>query len=99
MKRSCVQFGASVGLISGLMGSGLSHAARTAVVDVDQTDMLRGPQKSSQVLMHLKKGQRVTASNYPTEGYYKIRTVDGTLGWVKADTLELGPMPDLKNSE
>ncbi len=74
-----------------------AHAARTAVVDVDKTEMLRGPQKDSQVLTVLKKGQHVTASNYPTEGYYKVRTVDGTLGWVKANTLELGPMPDLKN--
>jgi uncharacterized protein YgiM (DUF1202 family) len=76
-----------------------AYAARTAIVDVDQTDMLRGPQKDSEVLTHLNKGQHVTASNYPTEGFYKIRTVDGTLGWVKANTLELGPMPDLKDSK
>jgi uncharacterized protein YgiM (DUF1202 family) len=76
-----------------------AFAARTAVVDVDQTEMLRGPQKNSEVLQTLKKGQHVTASNYPTEGYYKVRTVDGTLGWVKANTLELGPMPDLKESK
>jgi uncharacterized protein YgiM (DUF1202 family) len=75
-----------------------AFAARTAIVDVDQTEMYRGPQKDSQVLQYLKKGQHVTASNYPTEGYYKVRTVDGTLGWVKASTLELGPMPDLKES-
>jgi uncharacterized protein YgiM (DUF1202 family) len=76
-----------------------AFAARTAVIDVDQTEMLRGPQKNSEVLQYLKKGQHVTASNYPTEGYYKVRTVDGTLGWVKANTLELGPMPDLKESK
>lgn len=85
-------------LILGMLGVlPQAHAARTAVVDVDQTELYRGPQKDSQVLTHLKKGQHVTASNYPTEGYYKVRTVDGTLGWVKANTLELGPMPDLKS--
>jgi uncharacterized protein YgiM (DUF1202 family) len=82
-----------------LMGIAMSaHAARKATVDVDQTEMLRGPQKDAGVLMRLKKGQKITASNYPTEGYYKVRTSDGTLGWVKADSLVLGPMPDLKDS-
>jgi uncharacterized protein YgiM (DUF1202 family) len=75
-----------------------AHAARTAVVDKDNTDLLRGPQQDAQVVTELKKGQHVTASNYPTEGYYKVRTVDGTIGWVKANTLILGPMPDLKSS-
>lgn len=88
-----------LGWILSLMVVAQAHAARTALVDVDQTAMLSGPQKDSQVLAHLKKGQHVTASNYPTEGYYKIRTVDGTLGWVKANTLELGPMPDLKDAK
>jgi uncharacterized protein YgiM (DUF1202 family) len=74
---------------------GVAHAARRAKVDVDNTEMYRGPQKDSEVLTHLKKGQRLTASNYPTEGFYKVRTVDGMIGWVKADTLNLGPMPDL----
>lgn len=82
-----------------LCSSASAFAARTAVVDVDQTELLRGPQKSSEVLQYLKKGQHVTASNYPTEGYFKVRTVDGTLGWVKANTLELGAMPDLKDSK
>jgi uncharacterized protein YgiM (DUF1202 family) len=88
-----------LGLALALCWIAPAFAARTAVVDVDQTEMYRGPQKDSQVLQYLKKGQHVTASNYPTEGYYKIRTVDGTLGWVKANTLELGPMPDLKDSK
>lgn len=95
MKKSAIFF--SMFLALGMATQ--ARAARTAVIDVDKTELFRGPQSDSQVLTYLKKGQHVTASNYPTEGYYKVRTIDGTLGWVKANTLELGPMPDLKSSK
>ena len=72
-------------------------AARNAVVDVD-TDLFSIPKAKATTLERLKKSAHVTASNYPTEGFYKVRAPDGTLGWVKADTLELGPMPDLSSN-
>lgn len=78
-----------------LLGVSSAYAARTAIVDVDAIDLLTVPKPKAASILKLKKGTKLAASNYPTEGYYKVRTSDGTLGWVKADTLELGPMPDL----
>lgn len=71
-----------------------AYAARSAVVDVE-TDLLTVPKNTASSVTRLKKGTKVAASNYPTEGYYKVRTPEGTLGWVKGNTLILGPMPDL----
>ena len=75
-----------------------ARAARHGKVDVDGTEVLGAPRKSANVLMKLKVGQKVMVSNYPTEGYYKVRTSNGTLGWVKADSLILGPLPDLSQN-
>lgn len=67
----------------------VTRAAQVAVVDVDGTSFLDGPQKGATIVLKLKKGTRLDVSNYPTEGYYKARTMDHKLGWVKADTLDL----------
>lgn len=66
------------------------------MVDSDSGgELLKTPDKTSEVILKVKKGQKLTASNYPTAGYFKVRMPDGTLGWMRSDILELGPMPDL----
>ncbi len=79
------------------IGLGLAsraHAARGAKVDLPDVPMYKGPGKKYAEVMRLKKGTRLHASNYPTEGFYKVRTGAGQIGWVKAETLLLDPMPE-----
>ncbi len=69
----------------------LALAAQSATVDVDQLEIYDGPGKQYHVIDHLSKGMGVSASNLPTQGFYKIRTGTGQLGWVAADSLVLHP--------
>lgn len=67
--------------------------ARFAKVDDDNVVVYQGPSEKSDILAKVKKGTRLYASNLPTEGYYKVRTAAGVVGWIKADVLELEPVP------
>lgn len=73
-------------------------AARRAVVDAAEVEVRKGPTDESEILAKLSKGSQLAVSNYPTEGFYKVRTPKGEIGWVKADTLVLGALPDLKGN-
>jgi hypothetical protein len=68
-----------------------AQAARGAIVDLDALDVRQGPGPRFKSLEKLGKGDPVTASNQPIEGYYKVRTASGTIGFVPADTLVLQP--------
>src|SRR4051812_17938488 len=65
---------------------GVAFAAKLATVD-QETPLRKGPSEKSVSVRKLRKGIRLTISNYPTEGFYKVRTVRNEIGWVKADTL------------
>ena len=64
-----------------------AHAAYPARVDVDETPLYQFPKEDAEVLKTLRQGEALAISNYPTQGYYKARTIDGDVGWVKADVL------------
>lgn len=99
MKRESFKFLIFTFLISYAFSTAV-WAARTAIVDVEGgADFLKSPDKTSEVLQKLKKGQKLIVSNYPTAGYFKARLPDGTLGWMRSDILELGPMPDLSQGK
>jgi uncharacterized protein YgiM (DUF1202 family) len=83
-----ILFFIAVVLIASLRNPAEAQAARLATVD-RVTKLYKGPKETSQVLRELPKGTRLTASTYPTEGFYKVRTVQKELGWVKADILVL----------
>jgi opacity protein-like surface antigen len=76
----------------------LAYAARGAVVDVEAVELREGPGTSYKTVETLARGASVTASNQPTEGYYKVRAASGAIGFVQADTLVLEPMPDLSDT-
>lgn len=64
-------------------------ASRYAQVDVDSLEILAGPSRTFPVLETLKRGAPLTASNLPLEGYFKVRTASGVLGWVHAEQIKL----------
>lgn len=64
-------------------------AAQLAIVDVDKTPLYEMPNTSSKVQIPLKKGQKLAASTYPLNGYYKVKTGNGLIGWVTSETLIL----------
>jgi hypothetical protein len=68
-------------------------AARAGTVDEDQAELYEGPGKKYKVLEKVSKGTSIAASNFPTEGFYKVKTASGSTGWMSADALVLGPPP------
>ena len=72
-------------------------AAQPARVDADGTKIMSGPSKSSQVVAKLARGAAVAASNYPTQGYYKVRH-HSEVGWISADALKF-PLHDREEED
>jgi hypothetical protein len=70
-----------------------AQAAQWARVIDDQVDFYDGPTRKHHSLRKLSKGTMLQASNYPTEGYYKVRLQDGTIGWIKGAVLLLKGTP------
>ena len=81
---------AAIAFVAGFAaGATGAWAAQPARVDVDGVTLTEGPMKTSRTLAKLHKGQALAVSNYPTQGFYKARTSEGTVGWVSGDSLEL----------
>ena len=68
-------------------------AAQPARVDEAGTPLYETLGKNKQVVQQLPRGAPVAASNYPTNGYYKVRTSDGKVGWIHADHLVFKQSP------
>src|SRR3954453_20346412 len=79
-------------LIIELVGSS-AWAARGARVDDEDVPVYVNPDAKSKVLTRLKQGIEIVASNLPTQGFYKVRLRNKTVGWIAADTLALRPIP------
>ncbi len=62
-------------------------AARSGQIIVDEANVYEYPQYSSKTISKLKKGEGLTVSNLPTEGFYKVRLRNGDLGWVSGNDL------------
>jgi hypothetical protein len=62
-------------------------AAQSAVVGVDATAVYSSPDKNSKILEKLTKGTKLPASNNPTQGFFKVRTPSGKVGWVESMSL------------
>ena len=69
--------------------SALALAARPARVDVQDAELYEGPGRGFRLIEKLPKGTGVAISNVPTEGYFKVRTSAGTVGWIAADALQI----------
>lgn len=69
-------------------------AAQPASVGVPETRVLEAPRSDARSIETLVRGDPVTASNQPTDGYYKIRTASGQVGYVPESELSMsGPPP------
>lgn len=93
MKSAFYRLGTLAAFALCVMVPAVAFAARFATVDDDEVIVHKGPGKKFDEVSRLKRGARIHASNYPTEGYYKVRTPAGKIGWVKADSLVLDPIP------
>lgn len=79
-------------VVAGL-GSVTALAARAGRVDIDDTPLYEGPGKGYRLIEKLPKRTPIAASNLPIEGFFKIRTPQGTVGWASGDALVLQPAP------
>lgn len=64
-----------------------TEAARYAVVDVNSAFVFETPHPKSKILQELPKDSMISTSNFPIGSYYKVRTSEGTIGWVSAEVL------------
>ncbi len=71
-----------------------AHAARPARIDVEGAELFEGPGRGYPVTEKLSRGTQVSASTYPTEGFYKVRTGSGVIGWVSVDSIVVDDLPD-----
>ncbi len=74
-----------------------SSAARPARVTAEEAPLLKEPNEGAEVIEALRKGRALAASNYPVDGYHKVRTSTGSVGWVDPVHLVLFDIPE--NSE
>jgi hypothetical protein len=72
-----------------MIGGQHASAARSAVVDSDKAELREGPGEKFKVVDKLPKGTPLAASNQSIEGYFKVRTASGAIGFVSADALIL----------
>jgi hypothetical protein len=69
-----------------------SLASRRGVLTAD-TPIYLGPSVKQKIVGKASAGSAIDASNYPTEGFFKVRLPNGTLGWIQGDNLKLDPPP------
>ncbi|OFZ54888.1 MAG: hypothetical protein A2428_11730 [Bdellovibrionales bacterium RIFOXYC1_FULL_54_43] len=85
MRHSRLWFCLLFGVFVSLEFSAVAWAARETVIEHPNAELRQGPGKKFPLLAKLPAGTWVSASNYPIDGYYKIRTLMGQIGWVPAD--------------
>lgn len=66
-----------------------AHAAQTAVVDVDVAPIMDKPKHGAGMVDKARRGTTIILSNHPTEGFYKVRMPNGTIGWIPVDAIRL----------
>jgi hypothetical protein len=67
------------------LASGAAHAAQSGKVIVDSAVVHEFPQAESKPLDQVTKDTVVAVSNLPTEGFYKVRTQSGVVGWISGN--------------
>jgi hypothetical protein len=76
--------------LSLLLGSSSALAAKNGVIEGKNVNLFSDPNKSSDVITAVTNGEPVIMSNYPTQGFYKVRTAAGQVGWVDANSVTVG---------
>jgi hypothetical protein len=67
-----------------------AHAAQLLKVEVDRAKIFEGPSRSAGVVSELPLDMPLAASNLSIQGFYKIRTEDGRLGFIEVSNV--GPL-------
>jgi hypothetical protein len=62
-------------------------AAQIGKVITDKASILEFPQKSARVVGTVRKGMAYPVSNFPTEGFYKLKTASGDYGWISGNDI------------
>lgn len=66
-----------------------AQAAQVAQVIADEAVLHEYPQASSRALVRIQKGEQITVSNLPTEGFYKARAKTGEVGWLSGNDIHV----------
>lgn len=64
-----------------------AEAARYALIDVNSAFVFEIPNPKSKILQKLPKDSIILTSNVPIGSYYKVKTSQGTIGWISAEVL------------
>lgn len=67
--------------------AGVAQAAQLGQIDADSAKIYRLPQGDAEIVTTVKKGDYLTVSNYPYEGYYKVRTTKGEVGFIDTNDI------------
>ncbi len=73
-----------------LLGATSAYSAQNAEVIVDNAAVREYPQGTSKVIGTLGRGDQVAVSNFPTEGFYKVRISGGETGWISGNDILAG---------
>ena len=73
-------------LMIAVLGQG-AWAAQIGKVVTDKASILEFPQKSARVIGEVRKGMSYPVSNFPTEGFYKLKTASGDYGWISGNDI------------
>jgi hypothetical protein len=84
--------GGIIGLLL-LLASAPAFAARLGTIENDATELHESAAVKSRVIDKLAKGTQLAVSNQTIEGFYKVRTSAGVVGFVVADSLILQANP------
>jgi uncharacterized protein YgiM (DUF1202 family) len=65
----------------------MAYAAQNGSVVIKDAKIHEFPKSDSKVLESLSENAKVVVSNQPTEGFYKIRTSLGQMGWISGQEI------------
>ncbi|MFZ9594700.1 MAG: hypothetical protein ACO3A2_01330 [Bdellovibrionia bacterium] len=86
-------FGIFIGIFCFFLSPSPAHAARSGVVEAQETTVYLYPDKRSAQVIKLHKDTPLVASNFPTLGFHKVRLRSLLVGWVDATHLSLQSIP------
>lgn len=74
--------------------SGPVYGAQIARIDGGPVDLKEAISSKSRTIAKLQSGEEVTCSNLPLEGFYKVRTKNGEIGWIPTDKILISSNQD-----
>lgn len=72
-----------------------AHAAKRGRVLVD-TPLLRGRQEGAPIIQNIRAGSPVLTSDRAVDGYYKAKTREGKIGFIKEEAVRVAGVPTVR---